>query len=230
MNRNDMPLLYSALCPVSRTTALALIAVASVWFFLLTPVIAMATEEPKYDVILTEGDFEVRQYARMIIAETVVSGTQDEASSAGFRAIAGYIFGDNKRADASATKIAMTAPVTLEKQPASQKIEMTAPVTMDRNGDKWRVHFVMPSQYALADLPKPNNPNVQLREVPAKKIAAIKFSGLAGEEKAALKTKALTDWVISKGFAAVNTPQLARYDPPWTLPFFRRNEVLVEVR
>jgi hypothetical protein len=230
MNRNDMPLLRSALHPASRTTALALTAVASVCFFLLTPVTAMATEEPKYDVILTEGDFEVRQYARMVIAETLVAGTQDEASSAGFRAIAGYIFGDNRRADASATKIAMTAPVTLEKQPASQKIEMTAPVTMDRNGDKWRVHFVMPSQYALADLPKPNNPKVQLREIPAKKIAALRFSGFAGEDKVTTKTKALTDWVIAKGLAAVNTPQLARYDPPWTLPFMRRNEVLVEVR
>ena len=216
----------SALLDVTR----ALSAVVSAAFFLLTPVTAMATEEPKYDVILTEGDFEVRQYARMVIAETLVAGTQDEASSAGFRAIAGYIFGDNKRADSGATKIAMTAPVTLEKQPASQKIEMTAPVTMDRNGEKWRVHFVMPSQYALADLPKPNNPNVQLREIPAKKIAARRFSGFAGEDKVATKTKALTDWVIAKGLAAVNTPQLARYDPPWTLPFMRRNEVLVEVR
>ncbi len=166
----------------------------------------------------------------MIIAETVVAGTQVEASSAGLRAIAGYIFGDNKRADASAAKIAMTAPVTLEKQATSQKIEMTAPVTMDRNGDKWRVHFVMPSQYTLADLPKPNNPTVQLREIPSKKVAALRFSGFAGEDKVAGKTKALTDWVIAKGLAAVNTPQLARYDPPWTLPFMRRNEVLVEVR
>ncbi len=190
----------------------------------------MATEEPKFDILTKDGDFELRQYAPMVVAETLVSGSQDDASSQGFRIIAGYIFGDNKRAGAGAEKIAMTAPVLLEKQSAAQKIDMTAPVTMDKVGDRWRVHFVMPSQYKIADLPKPNNSAVTLREIPASKYAAIRFSGFAGEEKVAAKTKELTDWVIARGYAAINAPQLARYDPPWTLPFMRRNEVLVEVR
>ncbi len=196
----------------------------------LFPVTAMATEEPKFEILSKDGDFELRQYAPMVVAETLVAGSQDEASSRGFRVIAGYIFGDNKRAGAGAEKIAMTAPVLLEKQDAGKKIDMTAPVTMDKVGDRWRVHFVMPSQYKMADLPSPNNPAVTLREIPASKYAAIRFSGFAGEDKVAAKTKELTDWVSARGNAAVSAPQLARYDPPWTLPFMRRNEVLVEVR
>ncbi len=190
----------------------------------------MATEEPKFDILTKDGDFELRQYAPMIVAETLVSGSQDEASSQGFRIIAGYIFGDNKLAGAGAEKIAMTAPVLLEKQDASKKIDMTAPVTMDKVGDRWRVHFVMPSKYKIADLPTPNNPAVTLREIPATQYAVLRFSGFAGEEKVAAKSKELTDWVIARGRATVNAPQLARYDPPWTLPFMRRNEVLVQVR
>lgn len=190
----------------------------------------MATEEPKFDILTKDGDFELRQYAPMIVAETLVSGSQDEASSQGFRIIAGYIFGDNKLADAGAEKIAMTAPVLLEKQNAGKKIDMTAPVTMDKIGDRWRVHFVMPSKYKIADLPTPNNPAVTLREIPATQYAVLRFSGFAGEDKVAAKSKELTDWVITRGRAAINAPQLARYDPPWTLPFMRRNEVLVQVR
>ena len=198
----------------------------------LLPVTAMATEEPKFEILNKVGDFELRQYAPMVVAETLVSGSQDEASSQGFRVIAGYIFGDNKRTGVGtgAEKITMTAPVLLEKQVASQKIDMTAPVTMDKVGDRWRVHFVMPSQYKIADLPTPNNSAIALREIPASKYAALRFSGFASEEKVAAKTKELTDWVIARGSAAVSTPQLARYDPPWTLPFMRRNEILVEIR
>jgi SOUL heme-binding protein len=196
----------------------------------LFPGNAMATEEPKYDVISKDDNFELRQYAPMLIAETWVSGDQDEASSRGFRAIAGYIFGDNKRAGATAEKIAMTAPVTMEKQNASEKIAMTAPVTMDKQGERWRVHFVMPSQYKFADLPTPNNPEVKLREVPAKKVAALRFSGFAGEEKVAAQTVVLNDWIRTQGLVAANTPQLARYNAPWTPPFLRRNEVLIEVK
>ncbi len=190
----------------------------------------MAIEEPKYDVFTKDADFELRQYAPIVIAETWVSGNQDEASSRGFRAIAGYIFGDNKRAGAAAEKIAMTAPVTIEEQDTSEKIAMTAPVTMDKEGERWRMHFVMPSQYKLADLPTPNNPEVKLRELPAKKIAAIRFSGFSGEEKVAAKTVLLNEWIRKQGLAAVGVPQLARYNGPLTPPFLRRNEILIEVR
>jgi SOUL heme-binding protein len=190
----------------------------------------MATEEPKFELISKDEAFELRQYAPMVIAETWVTGNQDEASSRGFRAIAGYIFGDNKRSGSSSKKIAMTAPVTMERQDASEKIAMTAPVAMDKQGERWRVHFVMPSQYKLSDLPTPNNPEVKLRELPAKKVAAITFSGLAGEEKVAAQTASLSSWIQKQGITATSTAQLARYNAPWTLPFLRRNEILIEVK
>jgi len=217
-------ILFSLRAFVTSTSVLAALLLG------VLPVTAMATEEPKFDVVTKDGDIELRQYAPMVVAETFVDGSQDDASSRGFRVIAGYIFGDNKRAGQSAEKIAMTAPVTIEKQDASQKIAMTAPVTLEQQGNRWRVHFVMPSAYKLADLPKPNNAAVTLREIPGRKVAALRFSGFAGEDKVATKTAELRDWIAARGMTAAGAAQLARYDPPWTLPFMRRNEILTEVK
>ena len=189
----------------------------------------MATEKPSYQSIEKTGDFELRLYAPMIVAETYVEGSFDQASTAGFRLIAGYIFGDNRAQDgASGQKIAMTAPVTMET--GSQKIDMTAPVTMEGGGGRWRIGFVMPSRYSMATLPTPNNPRVTLREIPEQRTAAIVFSGFAGEGKVKAKTEALLAWMAARGLEPVSAPQLARYDPPWTLPFFRHNEILVAYR
>ena len=92
------------------------------------------------------------------------------------------------------------------------------------------MHFVMPSQYKVADLPKPNNAAVTLREIPGHKVAALRFSGFVGEEKVATKTAELRDWIVARGMTATGTAQLARYDPPWKPPFLRRNEILTEVK
>jgi SOUL heme-binding protein len=189
--------------------------------------IAMATEEPKYSVIEKSGDIELRAYAPMVIAETLVDGTMDAATSVGFKRIADYIFGNNTARAGGSEKISMTAPVTMT--PTSEKISMTAPVTMQATGGQWRMYFVMPSQYTLDALPKPNNPAVTLREVPASRVAVLRFSGLAGEEKTAKKTAELLAWIKQQQLIPKQTPQLARYNPPWTLPFLRRNEVMVTV-
>jgi hypothetical protein len=149
----------------------------------------------------------------------------DNASSAGFRLIADYIFGNNTSTTGGSEKISMTAPVTME--PKSEKISMTAPVSMEKTDGQWRVHFVMPSQYTLDTLPAPNNLAVTLREVPASNYAVIRFSGLAGENKTAKKTSELIVWLDSRGITPIGKPELARYNPPWTLPFLRRNEVMV---
>lgn len=185
----------------------------------------MATEEPSYTVIEKSGDFELRMYDAMVVAETRVSGPMDDASSAGFRLIADYIFGNNTSRAGGNQKISMTAPVTMK--PESEKISMTAPVGMQQTGEQWRVHFVMPSQYTLDTLPTPNNPAVSLREVPASKRAVIRFSGLVGEEKLAAKTAELMTWLDSKDITPTGQPALSRYNPPWTPPFLRRNEVMV---
>ncbi len=197
---------------------------------------AMATEEPRYEVILSEGDMELRRYAPMLIAETEVEGSMDEASNKGFRLIAGYIFGDNQSPDAGQkAKIAMTAPVTVE--PQSSKIAMTAPVTPEPQSDatdmqaarRWRIHFVMPSQYTLETIPKPSNSLVQLREIPARHYAVHRYSGFNTLFRIQQKTDDLLQWTAGKSLMLTGTPQLARYNPPWTLPMFRRNEIMVEV-
>jgi len=192
--------------------------------------LAMAIEEPKYTLVEKSGAFELRAYAPKVLAETLVDGSLDAASSVGFRRIADYIFGNNTAHNGGNEKISMTAPVTMsaksDKSP-SEKISMTAPVTMQQSDGKWRMYFVMPSQYTLSTLPTPNNPAVTLRELPATRMAAIRFSGLAGEEKTAKKTAELMAWLKSKNIVPIGEPELARYNPPWTLPFLRRNEVMV---
>lgn len=189
--------------------------------FLSSGVALAATEEPKYSVLLKEEAFELRQYAALIVAETVVSGDMDSASSQGFRAIADFIFGNNKAPGQNASsKIAMTAPVTV--QPRTQEISL-------RQAKDWRIQFVMPSDYTMATLPKPNNQAVQLREVPAQTFAVLRYSGLNTESRVQSKTNELLAWVKTKNWQTVGSPQLSRYDPPWTLPMWRRNELWVEV-
>lgn len=196
----------------------------------------MAIEEPQYEVIQTDGAFEIRRYAPILIAETFVDGDMDEASNKGFRLIADFIFGNNQVADTNANaKIAMTAPVTVE--PISQKIAMTAPVTVEpQSADtnmqvpkKWRIYFVMPSQYTLANIPKPKNNAVTLKEVPSKYFLVYSYSWLNTLSRVQTKTDEALEWANRKGLKVIGTPKLSRYDPPWTLPMFKRNEIMLEV-
>jgi SOUL heme-binding protein len=179
-------------------------------------------EHPKYALVESSGNIEIRDYAPMIAAEAEVKGERKEAISKGFRIIADYIFGNNS----AAQKVPMTAPVT---QQASEKIAMTAPVTQQGDGDKWRVRFIMPSKYTMDTLPKPNNAAVELREVPAKRFTVIRFSGTAGEDSLKRHTKELSDFIGANNLAPLSPPTYAFYNPPWTLPFLRRNEVMVEI-
>jgi len=202
----------------------------------------MAVEEPVFEVLERSENIEIRQYPPLIVAETFVDGDMGSASNGGFRLIADYIFGNNQSMRESGGKpsenIAMTAPVSIEPVTRSEKIAMTAPVSVEPQGDllggmidskRWRVQFTMPGKYSMASLPKPKNPAVTLREVPGKRYAVLVFSGLSGEEKAQRKTDELVIWLKERNFTAIATPQLARYNPPWTLPFLRRNEILIEI-
>lgn len=194
----------------------------------------MAIEEPSFKVISKSGSFELRQYEPMLIAETIVEGDMDEASSKGFRRIADYIFGNNQMPmGESSTKIAMTAPVTME--PQSQKIDMTAPVALVpaedmETSNQWRVHFVMPSRYTLSTIAQPKNPEVTLRQLPGKLFAVNSFTGFNTKSRVSAKSEALRQWVDQNNWKAMGQAQLARYDPPWTLPMFRRNEVMIEIQ
>jgi hypothetical protein len=195
----------------------ALLLIAALWGSVVSNV-----EQPKYRVLDSESNIEVRDYAPIIVAETEVSGERREAIRKGFRIIADYIFGNNTAAE----KVPMTAPVV---QQGSEKIAMTAPVTQQGDGNRWRVHFVMPSTYTMETLPKPNNPAIELKEVGAKRFAVIRFSGMAGEDSLQRHTEELDEFIRARGLAPLSEPTYAFYNPPWTLPFLRRNEVMVEI-
>lgn len=197
---------------------------------------AMAIEEPAFKVISKSGKFEIRQYAPYLIAQTWVEGDMDDAGSQGFRRIADFIFGNNQLPGGQASsKIAMTAPVTME--PQSANIAMTAPVAMEpsdntsgmKSAQRWRVQFAMPRQYTLANIPQPKNAAVTLSEVPEKYVAVHSYSGLNTLQRVQDKTDELLQWVKTSSLVAKGPPQLARYDPPWTLPMWRRNEIMVEI-
>lgn len=180
-------------------------------------------ERPAYSALLTDGKFEVRNYPPLVVAEVTRTGDRRSAVRNGFGPLAAYIFAKERDGD----KIAMTAPVTQQKR---EKIAMTAPVTQTRNDDDaWSVRFIMPSKYALADLPKPENADVKLIDVPKRRVAAIRFSGVANDKLIAEKEMALLEWMKLRGMTPKGAPTYAYYNDPFTPGFLRRNEVMFDV-
>lgn len=198
-----------------------------VWGILLTVwmAAAMAIEEPAYEVLGQHGEFELRAYSPKIIAQVEVSGAMGRASGVGFRSIADYIFGNNTARQGGSQKISMTAPVNMEAN--STVTNLTSADSMEHPQAQWRMSFVMPSEYDLESLPVPNNQSVKLQQVAAANYAVIRFSGFTGEQKVAAKTAKLLEWMAAKGLMPQGEPTLARYNHPATLPFLRRNEILV---
>ncbi|MGJ4948056.1 SOUL family heme-binding protein [Bradyrhizobium sp. HKCCYLS20291] len=173
-------------------------------------------EQPKYDIVSRDGDFEIRAYAPMIIAQAEVQGARRPAIEEGFRIIAGYIFGANQ----GRMKIAMTAPV--------QQQAAALPAAEDKTGsDRWSVSFVMPSSWSLETLPPPADGRIKLTQVPAQRMLALTFSGAYSDGILAEKTRELRDYAQRNGLAVSGAPLLAFYNPPWTLPMLRRNEVML---
>lgn len=185
---------------------------------------AMAVEEASYEVLKSDGKFEVREYAPHVLAETLVAGDQESAGGQAFQKLFSYISGDN----VSRTKVAMTAPVS--QVPASEKIQMTAPVGQQRVQEQWAVSFMMPKSYTLSSLPQPTNPSVVLRQVPAQKMAAVRYSGTWSEKNYSRNKSELESWVRQNGLTATGSEIWARYNAPFIPWFLRRNEVLIPVK
>jgi len=187
---------------------------------------AMATEEPDFKILSEEGEFQIREYDQKIIAQVEVEGDFDEASSKGFKLLADYIFGNNLL-DGESKKISMTAPV--EMSPLAENLIMTSSIMDDQINNKWSINFVMPQEYSLDTLPKPNNSQVNIIEVPKEKYAVIIFSGLVRESSYTEKVELLSNYLEENSFKQQGAIKIARYNPPWTLPFFRRNELMVRI-
>ena len=166
---------------------------------------AIAIEEPEYQMekAWDAEQIEIRAYAARVMAVTDMA----EDPNGGFRVLAGYIFGGNAE---------------------EQKIAMTAPVQQSMAGEK-EMAFMIPAEYALEDLPEPEDQRVSFREAPAYTAAVIQFSGWASAEKADENWQQLRQFLIAEGIDITGEPTLNQYNPPWTLPFMRRNEIIVPV-
>ena len=187
-----------------------------------------SAEEASYTVVVDQDRFEVREYESLVVAETVVDTNFDEAGNIAFKRLFGYISGANR----ARAEIAMTAPVMAldEDTSSGEQIAMTAPVTSEKSAGGWRFAFVLPAGYSLQNAPAPSNPDVNLALVPARRVAVLRYTGSWSETSYQSNLKLLQDWMQQNQFEAASLPRVAGYDPPWTLPFLRRNEVLIDIK
>ncbi|MFT7644480.1 MAG: hypothetical protein ACI9BF_000124 [Candidatus Paceibacteria bacterium] len=182
-------------------------------------------EEPKFTVVESTDGYDVREYLPYIVAETDVTGDYGDATSKGFGIIADYIFGNNT----SLSSIAMTAPVLENK--TSEKIAMTVPVIDTVKDENSRtISFVLPSEYTLETLPMPNNPQVTITQVNSRKVAALSFSWYPTAKRVELKKKELQALLEKDGLEINGEIQVARYNPPLSMPFMLRNEIIIPIK
>jgi hypothetical protein len=198
-----------------------LAAAAALIFLTIDP--ALAVEEAEYEVVQTDGDIELRDYAPSIVAETVVEGDFEDAGNKAFRTLFKYIDGENR----AQSEIAMTAPVA--QQESSREIAMTAPVSQQAAGEGWVVSFMMPASYTMETIPEPLNPAVKIRQIPAYRAAAIRYSGFWSEKNYAEHRNELAEWLDKQRLRAAGPAVWARYNAPFVPWFMRRNEILIPV-
>ncbi len=181
---------------------------------------AMAVEEAKYTLVERDGRFEIRDYAPHVLAVTRVDGSLEDAGNRAFNRLFTYISGANR---------VSADPALAGSQEASVKIPMTSPVSQVAAGEQWEVSFMMPASHTLDALPTPTDPTITLRQVPARRMAAVRYSGTWSAAGYTRNRTALEDWIHRQGLTASGEPVWARYNPPFTPWFWRRNEILIPV-
>lgn len=208
---------------MKKRLVLAATAAAAVAGVMIVAKRSHAIEEADYTLVEKDGELELRDYAPRILIETTADGDFEEAGNAAFRRLFSYISGANR----SQTSIEMTSPVTQEA--ASEKIEMTAPVTQESGPDGWRVAFLLPGDYTWDTAPRPTDERLELRRVPAQRMAALRFSGTWGGSRFAEHEQKLRELIDEHGLEVTGPAEYARYNPPMTPWFLRRNEILIPV-
>lgn len=181
------------------------------------------TQQQSYDVVATSGGYELRRYHPCVLADVTVSGEFEKAGNAGFRPLVNYISGANH----SASKVSMTAPVIQE---PAQKIELDSPMLITHAGNSHIISFVMPAQFTSVDqMPVPIDRNVTLRAVPEQLVLVDRFSGRWSEATYLQRLNSLNTHALGIGYVIHGPARFARFDPPWTPWFLRRNEIQVPV-
>lgn len=191
----------------------------SVWGYFSSRV-----ERTEYTVLTKKDAYEVREYPAHLVAQTTVKGEYQMALNQGFRIVAGYIFGGNKKAES----IAMTAPVT-ETAAMSESVAMTAPVIASMEGEDHVISFGMPRSYTKETLPIPTDPRVVIVEIPTQKMAVVQYSWYATCARVAQKKDELLSLLQRDGVVPQGLVQYAGYNAPWTPPWMQRHEVMVQI-
>lgn len=182
-----------------------------------------SAEEPNYQVLNDYGYIQIRLYPVLVVAETGINADYKKSSNQGFQRLAGYIFGNNKKKQI----MAMTAPVIQEQK--AEILAMTTPVIQQKSGTVWLMAFVLPKDYSVSTAPIPLDPAVKIKDIAEKKVAVIQYSGVLSEQGIEEKSEQLKNWLTQQGHKAISSARSAAYDPPWTLPFLRRNEVHIDI-
>ena len=182
-------------------------------------------EEAGYAIVEASGDIEIRDYDPLVVVETFVEADFEDAGNRAFGKLFAYISGENRARQA----IEMTAPVVASEDDGGESIEMTAPVIADKAVTGWRFAFVLPARFTIDSAPLPLRDDVRLRALESRRIAVLTYSGLRSESRFERNYARLNDWISAQGLEALSGPSYAGYDPPWTLPFLRRNEIMITV-
>jgi len=195
------------------------------WFFIRN------IEEPKYEVLSKKDGYEIMEYESYLIAETTIDGSYEKSFNQGFGIIADYIFGNNTKSQ----KIAMTSPVIdtgskSDSEKEFEKIAMTVPVINKVEGNDRKISFVMPSKYTIETIPKPNSDLVTLKEVPARKVAVLRYTWYSNEKRVEDKKQKLSEMLERDNVETVGDFYSAFYNPPLSMPLILRNEILVDLK
>ncbi|CAG7857536.1 hypothetical protein MCAMS1_02400 [biofilm metagenome] len=180
-------------------------------------------DSPVYGLMEEYDPIEIRHYYPYLTVQTEDSGDYDAATEKSFFRLFDYINGKNQ----TQQKLTMTAPVLQASK--GEKIQMTAPVFQAQSGKTWTMRFVLPLEYDLATAPKPSDPKVTLVEIPEKKVAVLRFTGFFSENTLSETKAELMAWLKEKKIKPLSEPLSAGYNPPWTIPFLRRNEIHVDI-
>ena len=233
LSRNARPAAYVPVMAPNMAKALSMATLLGSLLLSACSVVGIrnGTEEPPHSLVERLGNVEIRRYAPRTAAETTVPGDAYSARGEGFRRLAGYIFGGNQ----GRVRIDMTAPVAQSGAPAGapagappgEPIAMTAPVAQASDAEGWVIRFFLPA--GLADAPKPNDGRVRIVPVPAETVAVLRFGGLASDTAIAAQRATLLATLAGTRWRPAADPVTWFYDPPWTLPPLRRNEIAVPV-
>lgn len=192
---------------------------------------------PKYSVLEQKDGYEIRLYEPYLVAQVEVSGTYRDALNNGFRILADYIFGNNTKqkglpmttpvTEKDGEKIAMTSPVSVKE---NNVLDMTAPVTESLKNNIRIITFVMPFEYTLETLPKPNNPDIKISRQESRKVAVLRFSWNASESRVEKKKQELLSLLERDNFEVKSSPEYAGYNSPFSAPWLKRNEIMIEIK